>query len=519
MHFIHARSASLLLAALTTLGCASGGGGADSGRPPLLLGVPGVVDSVRHTPPLDRMHWGVAAYDREADRVLLRVNVDRHFVPASNMKLVVTAVALGRLGPDFRYRTTVHAENLADGTASALVVTGSGDPTMSARFHGEPLAAMRMLADSIARSGLRRVEGPLVVDVTRFDSQRIHPTWEIGDLDWYYAAPTSALAVDEATMTLVVSPGARAGEPGNVTALAPDGLITIDQSLVTDTAFSRNEVGFIRTPGTNAFRFSGRVPSSANPDTISIPVHDPAAFAGEALLRLLRERGVEVTGDVIVLDADSPEAESGRWNAQLAGFQPVAAWSSAPLSQIVEAILEPSQNWIAEQLLKTLGAELGAAGTWREGIEVERRYLIDVANIDSAAFHLVDGSGLSAQNLLSPDAIVQLLVHAGQQDWAGLYRSAMAEPGESESTLENRLVAYEGRVFAKTGSITHVNSLSGYLVTEDGSDVVFSVLSNGSGVSAGAVRAGIDRIVAALAAIGAPPPPPPSPDLDRRIAP
>ncbi|HUF13474.1 MAG TPA: D-alanyl-D-alanine carboxypeptidase/D-alanyl-D-alanine-endopeptidase [Longimicrobiales bacterium] len=510
--------ASFLFIGLTLFGCASGGGSrSEAGRPPLLLGLPGVVDSVRNTPPLDRMHWGVGAYDHRADRMLLRVNVDRHFVPASNMKLVTTAVALGRLGPEFRYVTTVHAENLQDGAASSLVVTGSGDPTLSARFHGEPLAALRMLADSIARSGVRRVDGPLVIDATYFDAQRIHPSWEVGDLDWYYAAPVGAFAIDEATMTLIVSPAAEVGQPGSVTALAPEGLIAIEDSLVTDTAFSRNEVGFVRTPGTDAIRFTGRVPVNATPDTIHLPVHDPAAFAGQALMSLLRERGVEITGELIVVNADSPVETAGRWNTQLARFQPVAAWASAPLRDIVEAILEASQNWIAEQLWKTLGAELGEAGAWEQGAEVAQRYLVDVVGIDSAAFHLVDGSGLSVQNLLSPDAIMRLLFHAGETDWGGIYRAAMAEPGEVESTLETRLVAYEGRVFAKTGTITHVNSLSGYLVAHDGREIIFSILSNGSGVPSSLVRGGIDRIVAVLAAVGAPPPPPP--EMDRRLAP
>jgi D-alanyl-D-alanine carboxypeptidase/D-alanyl-D-alanine-endopeptidase (penicillin-binding protein 4) len=175
------------------------------------------------------------------------------------------------------------------------------------------------------------------------------------------------------------------------------------------------------------------------------------------------------------------------------------------MSDIVEVILEPSNNWVAEQVLKTLGAEHGNGGSWREGAAVATRYLADQADIDSAAFHLVDGSGLSAQNLLSPDAIMRLLYHASEQSWGPVFRAALAEPGEEGSTLSNRLGTYEGRIFAKTGSITHVNSLSGYLVAADGREIIFSVLSNASGVSAASVRAGIDRIVSALAQVGAAP--------------
>ena len=186
---------TLLLALLVSSGCASSA--ATTERPPILFGIPAIVDSVRNAPPLDRTHWGIGAYDVDADRVVLRVDVDRHFVPASNMKLVTAAVALGRLGPDYRYHTRVFADNLTDGTASALVVRGSGDPTLGARFHGgHPMAAAAALADSIVAHGVQRVAGPLVVDASYFEDQAIHASWEIGDLDWYYAAPVSAFAFD-----------------------------------------------------------------------------------------------------------------------------------------------------------------------------------------------------------------------------------------------------------------------------------------------------------------------------------
>lgn len=498
------RTAPILLATLTAFGCASGAARPDAARPPVLFGLPGVVDSVRHTPPLDRTHWGVGAYDPAADRMLLRVNVDQHFVPASNMKLVVTAVALGTLGPDFRYTTRVFAENARDGAASALLVAGAGDPTLSARFHGEPVAALRMIADSIAASGVRRVDGPLVIDASYFDAQRLHPTWEVGDLDWSYAPAVSAFAVDEGTVLVTVRPGGTAGEPGRVDVIGPTGIVQIENQLVTDTAFGRNSVGFVRDLRTDSFRFTGSVPLSAEPDTFRIPVGDPARYAGHLLRTLLADRGVAVGGEVVVL-----ERTDARWNRELARFQPIASWTSPPLAEIVEAILEPSQNWIAEQLLKTLGAERGAAGTWSAGLEVERRYLTEVVGIDSAAFRLVDASGLSAQNLLTPDAIMRLLYHASQQPWGPIYRAAMAEPREQGSTLENRLITYEGRLFAKTGTITNVNSLSGYLVAADGREIIFSVLTNLSGVPAPVVRRGIDEIVEALLRVGTPPPPPP----------
>ncbi len=179
----------------------------------------------------------------------------------------------------------------------------------------------------------------------------------------------------------------------------------------------------------------------------------------------------------------------------------VASWTSAPVDRIVAACLKPSDNWLAEQLLKTLGARKGQGGSWRGGLAVERGFLTGPVGLDSLDFSLRDGSGLSAQNLLTAHAISRLLTYVRGQPWGATYRAALAEPGQP-GTLQRRLVAYQGRLYAKTGSIANVNSLSGYLTTDGGRELVFSILTNGSGVPSAQVRAGIDRIVAAIAAGG-----------------
>ena len=166
-----------------------------------------VADSVIRTPPLERTHWGVLVVDAETGRELYRHDAHRHYVPASNTKLVVTAVALGTFGPDYRYRTEIRALNVRADSADALVVHATGDPTMSARFHETPLAAVDSVARAIAASGLRNV-GSLIIDAGAFDDVRINGSWEIGDLPWYYAPPAGAFGIEEGTFRLVV--GARA---------------------------------------------------------------------------------------------------------------------------------------------------------------------------------------------------------------------------------------------------------------------------------------------------------------------
>jgi D-alanyl-D-alanine carboxypeptidase/D-alanyl-D-alanine-endopeptidase (penicillin-binding protein 4) len=153
---------------------------------------------------------------------------------------------------------------------------------------------------------------------------------------------------------------------------------------------------------------------------------------------------------------------------------------------------------MTEQLVRTLGAERGAEGSWEEGFRVEQEFFTGVVGVDSLDLRYRDGSGLSAYNLVTPRALVQILRYMRTTEHGPLYRSAMAEPGE-EGTLRRRLPELEGQVFAKTGTITWVNSLSGYLVTNRGLELIFSILSNGSGLSSALVRRGIDEIVGAAA--------------------
>tara|TARA_B100002049_G_scaffold23757_1_gene15847 strand:- start:1750 stop:2280 length:531 start_codon:yes stop_codon:yes gene_type:complete len=172
---------------------------------------------------------------------------------------------------------------------------------------------------------------------------------------------------------------------------------------------------------------------------------------------------------------------------------------SPPLSELIAGILKPSQNWMTEQLIRTLGAELGEEGSWSEGVAVISEFLTEVVGIDSLDISLRDGSGLSRYNLVTPRALVRILQYLSSDQNNGTYRSALATPGEEDSTLQERLVDLEGRVFAKTGTLSNVTSLSGYLTRDDGSEVIFSILSNGSGLPSGQVRGAIDDIVRILA--------------------
>ena len=510
-----------LLLVLATAGCA--GGAAAPALAPQAFDFARMADSVVSTAPLDRAHIGILVYDPESGRTLYEYNSERRFIPASNQKLWGTATALHELGEDYRYRTPVLGLGVdpSTGTAEALVVVGRGDPTLSARFHESDHTALEWLADSVALAGIRRVAGDLIIDASYFDTAIVPGSWTFGNLNGTSAPPSGAFVVAEGLYSIRVTPGPTVGAPAVITPIAPDGVEPVANGVVTSPPGSNGGTSNSRGPWDDVQRFSGEIALDAQPRSFREPMSDPVKFAAHVFADALRARGVAIDGEVrIVYDAAEAEAiraghlvdaevaagstagtgltagASATGAGMDAGMLPVrevAAWTSPPMREIVSAILGPSQNWIAEQLVRTLGAERGGRGSWRAGLDVETAFLFGTVGVDSN-----DGSGMSYQNLVTPRAVAQLFDYARSAPWGPAFRAALAAPGR-EGTLENRLTALEGRLEGKTGTLSNVNALSGYVRRSDGRELIFSIISNASGLPSGPVVGAIDQLVAALA--------------------
>jgi len=493
MGAVAALGVTLLLGGCATLGT----GGASVDR--------GAVDRILDAPPLDQVSFGVLAVDAASGRTLYARNAHRKFVPASNQKVLVTSASLSLLGADWRYDTSLWGTGpVEDGTLKGdLVLVATGDPTLSDRFWEDGHAALAALADSLAAAGVRRVAGALVVDVSAWDSTTVGPTWEVEDLRFAYGATGGAFALDEGEVRVVVEGGAREGDAARVTwsPLGDAGFVV--SRLVTAPADSSTRVRPDYLPESRRLVLEGRVGASVA-DTVSYALRDPVRQATAALERVLEERGVRLGAGSWVAWEDGLGLSGGCHTGAVIvcpGASRLAGIHSPPLSEIVEGILEPSQNWMTEQLVRTLGALRGEGGSWSEGADVVTRFLVEEVGVDSLDVAPRDGSGLSAYNLVTPRALVAVLRHMAGGPNAAAYRAALAEPNEEDSTLERRLPELEGRLFAKTGTISNVNSLSGYLVGTDGREVVFSILSNGSGLPSARVRAAIDDVVRELAGL------------------
>jgi D-alanyl-D-alanine carboxypeptidase/D-alanyl-D-alanine-endopeptidase (penicillin-binding protein 4) len=322
----------------------------------------------------------------------------------------------------------------------------------------------------------------------------------VEDLRFAYGAAGGAFTLEEGELQVIAEGGPEAGARPRIhwTPVGTPDFVTTHVETAPRDSTTRIVAHYL--PESRRLVLEGRV-TAGGTDTLAFAVRDPVGEATAVLTRVVAESGVDVLGGVRIL-----------WQADTAGVacslpssipctapRRLAGLRSPPLSEILAGILGPSQNWMAEQLTRTLGAERGTRGSWSEGVGVVTRFLVEDVGVDSLDVVLHDGSGLSAYNLVTPRALVQVLRHVAAGPDATAFRAALARPGEEDSTMEDRLPDLPGRVFAKTGVITNVNSLSGYLVRDDGGETVFSILSNGSGLPSARMREAIDQVVTLLA--------------------
>ncbi|WP_431061471.1 D-alanyl-D-alanine carboxypeptidase/D-alanyl-D-alanine endopeptidase [Streptomonospora nanhaiensis] len=431
------------------------------------------IDAILEDPALEGAVSGVVVVDTATGEELYSRDGGEQLLPASNMKLFTAAAALEVLGADHSFGTEVAAESAPGrrGEVQDLYLVGRGDPTLSA----EDLDAM---AAEVAASGVRTVKGDLYADDTWFDSERLVDDWWPEDEPYAYSAQISALTVahgerfDTGVTEVSVAPAAE-GEPADVDLGAAEGYAELDNRAVTGAAGSANTLVIDRPVGTNTIAVTGSLPADAAPVTALRTVDEPAALAGHLFEEALESNGVTVKGDVGL--GGVPDD----WqNAEV-----LADHTSAELSEILVPLMKFSNNGHAEMLVKSIGQETAGAGTWDAGLAGVEDALSGLG-VDTAGLVPNDGSGLSRGNLVTADTVVDLLGQAGTAPWEETWSASLPVAGESDpfvgGTLANRMrgTAAEGVVEAKTGTMSGVSALSGYVPGPEG-ELAFSIVNNG----------------------------------------
>ena len=439
---------------------------------------------------LERGEIGFEFVDTNTGEVLAQQNASKLFTPASNTKLYTTALAFVRLGITYTFKTSVRTSatlTTGESVVPDLTFVAGGDPNLSGRVlpysvlpnHNDPLTAIAKLADQIAAKGIKQVNGNLMADDSRYPYDPYPDGWTFDDGTWSYGAPVSAFSVNDNSVHVTV----RSSEPGELAdvQLDPDfGHFVVLNQVVSDES-NQAKVKISRPPGSNELVITGtigRKPPTAEED---VAVADPALFAAEALKYELEERGVSVQGEAQAVHRDLttvPDPLGAPRIATLPQGSELASLESAPLFEAVQIVNKVSQNLHAEMLLREVAYATRSVGTLAAGLDERKNFLVE-AGIPEKTYVFGDGSGLARQALTSPAATVALLRYM----WNRPEKQAWIDSlpiGGVDGTLKNRFKDVEGadRVHAKTGSLAHVAALSGYLQTESGRWLIFSMMAN-----------------------------------------
>ena len=503
-----ARTALLYAALITLLAVLAPYRLATAQPAPPLPSLADVIDTTLAQADFQGAIWGVVVRNLESGYTLYERNPHTLFTPASNTKLFTTAAALEQLGPNYRYRTDVFAkgairDSVLDGN---LIVRGSGDPTIGGHEQeDDPTAVFRAWADSLRAAGIARITGNLIGDDRLFADERLGYGWSWDDTPYYYAPELGALAFNENTVDITIEPRS-IGMPGHVRwqPLNTD-YVTVVNETETIAARQEEDEEYERPLGQNTLYLRTKLPQGLTEEE-SLTVSNPTRFFVHVLHQVLEQEGITVDGAPVDIDDLDRLPDYAAPDVQA-----VASYTSAPLSTIVQELNRESNNLYAEQVLRTLGVvhpadsvdddvEMGSA---EMGVEAAMRTYVN-AQIDTSRIQFADGSGLSRHNLVTPTAVIQLLSHMWGHPSDAAHNAFFASlpVGGQNGTLEYRFrgrARAQGRVQAKTGTLSNASSLSGIVPAADGTPIAFSILCNHHVTESDSVRAAQDAIVNALA--------------------
>jgi serine-type D-Ala-D-Ala carboxypeptidase/endopeptidase (penicillin-binding protein 4) len=497
------------------------------------------ISAILSQPPLNRAHWGVDVVDLETGKALYSENSDQLFLPASNAKLFTTAAALAIAGPDYRFRTTVEAEGKIDTNGRLLgdlVILGRGDPNISGRVLPYALKTQRLpphtqileeMADQVTRNGLKIVDGDVIGDDTFYAFERYAEGWAWDDLQWIDGAPVSALTFNDNIIFLNLLPGEHPGDKAVVTVEPETGYYELDNRVVTSSVGVTKRVGIHREPGSKKIVLWGSLPLGDAGMKEPMSIEDPAEFVAELFRTMLERRGITIRGkararhgegaeffDQQIAHPNVPTTEAPPSSANcpmcsamkqqepsglnVPSNKVLAEHFSGPLLDDIRVTNKVSENLHAELALRLAGKLRGYGGSFEGGVAAVKQFLLQ-AGLKEDEFTFLDGSGLSRRDLVTPAATVQLLIYAARQPWGPAFEESLPVSGVDGSLSERfQKTPAVGLVHAKTGSLSHVNALSGYGQTQSGKRFVFSIFCNDHNVTPSKALGAIDAVVQAV---------------------
>ncbi len=456
------------------------------------------IDALLNAPPVARALVGIQVLDLKAGVALYSRNADRLFLPASTMKLFTAAVALEKLGPDYRMVT-----KLVRAPSGDLVLVGSGDPSISGRVYpykkdtpaGDPLGAIEDLADQALAAGITRVDGDIVGDDQLYPWAPYPPSWTVDDIAGEDGAPVSALTLNDNTIALTIHPATRAGDLATISFQPAFEYYALDNRVITVAGEKEPRIRLSRVPGSRQILIWGSVPMRGAAARELVAVDDPALFAACALYDALARRGIAIRGRPV---ARHRAVSEDPWPVD---GEVIATRSSPPLVELLQVMEKVSENLHAELILREVARVARNSGTRESGLQELSSWLAGIG-IKSEEWRAEDGSGLSRNDEVSPRAMTRLLSVMAASKEASAWLGLLPIVGE-DGTLEHRLccvgdTSLAGQVRAKTGTLTRSIALSGYANSKTRGRLAFSIMVNNFSAPPADVRAWVDKIALTL---------------------
>lgn len=431
--------------------------------------------------------WGIAVWAPARNRFIYTRHPDQNFRTASNLKILTTLLAMDYLGPQYRFETLFGTQGaLRDQTLMGdLFIRGGGDPAISGNYSAHTWTTEDLLApviESLKAKGIHQIAGDLVAVEDFFDDRMVQKSWEWDDVGFYYAAPVSALAIDNGWIDIFME----TDENGHLSyRMSPQPVedLAIQFDLTHDPG--KMQIAVDRRWGTDQVRFHGNMPP-CSVYAISLSTWAPSMRFLTRFRAMLQDAGIQVMGrNRVVQEAVEMEV--------------LAVYQSDTLGELGKTLMKASQNHYADLFLKTTASHLTQSGSFENGAALAREFLRSLAPDGDSGFNLRDGSGLSVQNYLKPNQVVNLLRHGLTADYAAQWLATFPVMNR-EGTLARRgeNIGERGMVWAKTGYIYRARNLSGYVETGAGEPLVFSILVNNYGSPTAAINRAQDAICALL---------------------
>ncbi len=435
------------------------------------------LESLLDNKQFDNSFIGISVIAPETNEVLFQKNENKNFIPASNEKLLTTATALRYLGADYKFQTRIYLDGDKTETGEFngdIYIRGFGDPSLSNYFYENPFQIFHYFTKILDSLGIKIINGDIIGDDNFFDDLFYAPGWQLDDIIYPYSAQINALSILDNKVEITIESGLNVGEATTMSVYPDIKYVNVTNQVLTSESEEATNIYAVKDAFTNDIKIYGNISYdsvSLAKHSLSVSIYNPTLFFLYVFKDYLDKNNISHKGAL----ADIDDLE---YLPDYTFFEQNFIYFSPKLSEIIKIINRESHNLAAEMLLKTIARETSGFGSTSDGIEQVKKYLEKIG-LSSDKIFIVDGSGLSRLNMLTPSLLTSVLNNLYKSEHRNLFWSSLAAPSEN-GTMKRRLTksAAAKRVRAKTGTMNNVSTISGYVKSRDDEIIIFSVLVN-----------------------------------------